>query len=52
MYFWPISEEEIVTEALKLKGKATAGCDGIPDFLRKASITSIKNHLIVYLMNR
>jgi hypothetical protein len=42
MYFWPISEEVILTEALKLKGKATAGYDRIPDFLIKACITSIK----------
>jgi hypothetical protein len=45
MYFWPISEEEIVTEVSKLKGKATAGCDGIPDFLVKACITGIKKTL-------
>jgi hypothetical protein len=30
MYFWPISEKEIVTEALKVKGKTTAGSDGNP----------------------
>jgi hypothetical protein len=46
MYFWPISEDEIVTEVSKLKGKATAGCDGILDFLVKACITGIKNRLI------
>jgi hypothetical protein len=45
MYFWPISEEEIVIEALKLKGKLTAGRDGIPDLLTKACITSIKKTL-------
>jgi hypothetical protein len=42
MYFLLISEEEIVTEALKLKGKTTAGSEGIPDLLIKACITSIK----------
>jgi hypothetical protein len=41
MYFWPISEEEIVTEALKLKGKTTAVSGEIPDLLVKACITSI-----------
>jgi hypothetical protein len=45
MYFWPISEEEIVTEALKLKGKTTAGSDGIPDLLIKACITFIRKPL-------
>jgi hypothetical protein len=43
MYFWSISEDEIVTEALKLNGKITAGIDGIPDLLIRAYITSIKN---------
>jgi hypothetical protein len=51
MYFWPISEEEIITEALNLKDKTTGGSDGIPDLLIKACITSIKKHLISCLMN-
>jgi hypothetical protein len=41
MYFWPISEEVVVTEALKLNGKTTAGSDRISDLLTKACITSI-----------
>jgi uncharacterized protein YlzI (FlbEa/FlbD family) len=50
MYFWPISEEEIVTEVSKLKGKTTAGCDEIPDFLVKACITGIKK-LLNFIFN-
>jgi hypothetical protein len=34
MYFFPISEQEIVIVA-KLKGKASAGADEIPDFFSK-----------------
>jgi hypothetical protein len=35
MYFWLILEEEIVTEALKLQSKITAGSDRITDLLIK-----------------
>jgi hypothetical protein len=45
MYFWPIPEEEIVTEAQKFKGKTTAGSDEIPDLLIKACITYVKKTL-------
>jgi hypothetical protein len=42
VYFGLISEEEIATEVSKLKGKASAACGGISDFLVKACITCIK----------
>jgi hypothetical protein len=38
MYLFPISEEEIVSVVTKLKGKASAGADEIPDFLVKVCI--------------
>jgi hypothetical protein len=45
MFFYPISEEEIVTVVAKLKGKASAGFDEIPDFLVKDCIRCIKKPL-------
>jgi hypothetical protein len=45
MYFFPISEGEIVSVVSKLKGKASAGADEIPNFIVKASIEFIKKPL-------
>jgi hypothetical protein len=42
MYLFPIYEEEIVTVVAKLKGKASAGADKIPNFLVKECIQCIK----------
>jgi hypothetical protein len=49
--FFPISEGEIVTVVSKLKAKASAGADEIPDFIEKECTECIKNHLISYLIN-
>ena len=51
MYFFPTSEEEIVSITSKLKGKASSGVDEVPDLLVEACITCIKNLLGLYLMN-
>jgi hypothetical protein len=45
MYFFPISEEEIVTVVSKLKGKASAGYDEIPDFLVEACLKKTLNFI-------
>jgi hypothetical protein len=45
VYFFPISEEEIVTVVSKLKVRASVGFDEIPDFLAKVCITCIKKTL-------
>ncbi|PNF29254.1 hypothetical protein B7P43_G10478, partial [Cryptotermes secundus] len=45
MYLFPISEDEIVLVVTKLKGKASAGVDEVPEFLLKACIQCIKKPL-------
>jgi hypothetical protein len=51
MYFFLISEGEIVSVVSKLKGKASAGADEIPDFIVKGCIEFIKKPLNFILMN-
>jgi hypothetical protein len=46
MYFFPISEDEIVALVYKLKDKASSGFDETPDFLVKECTKSIKNNVI------
>jgi hypothetical protein len=45
MYLFPITEGEIVTVVSRLKGKASAGADEIPDFIVKECIEFIKKPL-------
>jgi hypothetical protein len=45
MLFFLISEEEIVTTVSKLRGKASAGSDEIPNFPVKECIKCIKKTL-------
>jgi hypothetical protein len=51
MFLFLVSEEEVVKVVSKLKGKASAEFDEIPEFLVKECIQNIKNHEVSYLMN-